>query len=128
MPPGRRHIERAAPPDAVHVVPRDDERRVPEQRAEPHPGTLTAATAGETGLRLISRLTAKETEAVTLVEPMGEGWVVHVEVVEDRRVPSSGDMLALYEAEMDGDGDLLSYRRVRRYRRGMIDDGEGVPR
>ena len=32
--------------------------------------------------------------------------------------------LALYEAEMDMEGDLLSYRRLRRYRRGRGDSSE----
>jgi hypothetical protein len=50
--------------------------------------------------------------------------VVEVEVVEDRRIPSSGDILALYEAEMDMEGNLLAYRRIRRYRRGRGDYGE----
>jgi hypothetical protein len=75
-------------------------------------------------LRHIADLTAKETEGITLVEPVEGGWVVNVEVVEDRRVPSSGDILALYEAEMDVEGNLLSYRRIRRYRRGKGDYGE----
>jgi hypothetical protein len=48
-----------------------------------------------------------------------------VDVVEDRRIPSSTDMLSTYEAEIDGDGELLSYRRVRRYPRGRGDNGDG---
>ncbi|GLX95025.1 gas vesicle protein [Herbidospora sp. NEAU-GS84] len=81
-------------------------------------GTLTAVTAGEAGVKLISGLTSKEAEGVTLVEPAESGWLVVVEVVEDRRIPSSGDILALYEADLDKEGNLLSYRRKARYRRG----------
>ncbi|WP_283133146.1 gas vesicle protein GvpO [Rhizohabitans arisaemae] len=92
-------------------------------RAEPRHGALSAAAAGETGLRHIAELTAREVEGVTLVKPAEEGWLVDVEVVEDRHIPSSGDVLALYEAELDSEGDLLSYRRLRRYRRGSGDDG-----
>ncbi len=43
-------------------------------------------------------------------------------VLEDRRVPSSGDILALYEAELDPDGSLLAYRRARRYSRNQATD------
>ncbi|MEV0149816.1 MULTISPECIES: gas vesicle protein GvpO [unclassified Nonomuraea] len=86
---------------------------------------LSAATAGETGLRHIAGLTAREPEGVTLVKPGDNGWTVDVEVVEDRRIPSSGDILALYEAELDAEGDLLSYRRLRRYRRGSGDSERG---
>ncbi|GAB1820022.1 gas vesicle protein GvpO [Herbidospora sp. RD11066] len=81
-------------------------------------GALTAVTAGEAGVKQIVGLTSKEAEGVTLVEPADEGWVVVVEVVEDRRIPSSGDILALYEADLDGEGNLLAYRRKARYRRG----------
>lgn len=83
---------------------------------------LSAETAGEAGLRHITGLTAKEVEGTTRVQPVEDGWVVEVEVVEDRRVPSSGDILALYEAELDMDGTLISYQRKRRYRRGNSDN------
>lgn len=44
---------------------------------------------------------------------------MEVEVVDDRHIPPpSADMLALYEVVLDLDGELLSYRRTRRYRRG----------
>lgn len=83
---------------------------------------LSAVSAGGAGLRHIAELTGKETEGITRVSPVEGGWKVEVEVVEDRRIPSSGDILALYEADMDTRGHLLSYRRVRRYRRGRGDD------
>ncbi|MFF5211706.1 gas vesicle protein GvpO [Streptosporangium sp. NPDC000396] len=85
---------------------------------------LSAMTAGAAGLRHIGELTGREPEGVTKVKPMEDGWTVEVEVVEDRRVPSTGDVLALYEAEIDEEGDLLSYRRLRRYRRGSGDTYE----
>jgi len=89
---------------------------------------MTALTAGERGLRYIADLTVRDAEAVTLVEPADDGWTVHVEIVEDRRIPSSGDVLAVYEAELDEEGDLRSYRRLRRYRRGTSEIGEGSSR
>ncbi|MFI7440515.1 gas vesicle protein GvpO [Nonomuraea indica] len=90
------------------------------------PRRLNAMTAGEAGLRHIAELTSRQTEGVTLVKPQDDGWLVGVEVVEDRRIPSSGDILALYEAELDEEGNLLSYRRLRRYRRGSGDLGEAA--
>jgi gas vesicle protein GvpO len=57
---------------------------------------------------------------ITGVEPTDEGgWIVEAEVVEDRRIPSTADMLALYEIELDANGELLAYRRTRRYMRGQ---------
>lgn len=89
------------------------------QAAEQPP--LTAAEAGRHGLRQIAELTGKNPEGVTGVEPTDDGWLVSIEVVEDRRIPSTTDLLATYETEMGPDGELVSYRRVRRYARGRGD-------
>ena len=62
---------------------------------------LSAAEAGREGLRQITELTGKEPESVTGVTRSQDGWLVTVEVVEDRRIPSSTDMLSTYEAEID---------------------------
>ena len=78
---------------------------------------LTAAEAAHEGLRQIAELTGKEPEGVTGVEPAEDGWMVGVELVEDRRIPSSTDILATYEVEVDAEGEQVSYRRVRRYAR-----------
>ena len=85
---------------------------------------LSAAEAGREGLEQITELTGKDPESVTGVEPSQDGWLVTVEVIEDRRIPSSTDLLSTYEAEIDNDGELLSYRRLRRYSRGRGDDGD----
>jgi Gas vesicle synthesis protein GvpO len=85
---------------------------------------LSAAEAGREGLEQITELTGKNSESVTGVERSQDGWLVNVEVVEDRRIPSSTDILSTYEAEIDNDGELLSYRRVRRYSRGSGDSGD----
>jgi hypothetical protein len=84
---------------------------------------LTAAQAAQAALRQIAELTGKQVEGVTRVGPTEDGWVVGIEVVEDRRIPSSSDILAAYEAGLDLDGELLSYRRVGRYPRGRGDRG-----
>ena len=86
---------------------------------------LSAAKAGQLGLRQIAELTGKDPEGVSGIEPSEDGWLVTVEVVEDRRIPSSTDLLATYRIELDLDGELLAYRRVRRYSRGRGDDGGG---
>ncbi|OUC93495.1 hypothetical protein CA984_26185 [Streptosporangium minutum] len=99
-----------------------------EEETEEPSGTrrraLSAVTAGRAGVRHIAELTGREAEGVVFVQPEQDGWRVGIEVVEDRRVPSSGDILALYEIDMDREGNLLSYRRTRRYKRGRGDDGE----
>ncbi|HEY1706191.1 MAG TPA: gas vesicle protein [Trebonia sp.] len=82
---------------------------------------LTAARAGRLGMEQISELTGKEPESVTGVSPSDDGWRITVEVVEDRRIPSSTDLLATYQTDLDSDGELISYRRIRRYSRGQGD-------
>jgi hypothetical protein len=85
---------------------------------------LSAAEAGREGLRQITELTGKDPESVTGVTRSEDGWRVTVEVVEDRRIPSSTDILSTYETEIADDGELLSYQRVRRYSRGRGDYGD----
>ncbi|MDQ4117261.1 MAG: gas vesicle protein, partial [Actinomycetota bacterium] len=70
----------------------------------------------------VVEMTGKSPEGVTSVSRSDDGWVVGVEVVETERIPDSADVLAIYEAELDGDAELMSYRRVRRYPRGRGDD------
>jgi hypothetical protein len=95
-----------------------DRRRRPGRRS----GGLSAGKAGQAALRQIAELTGKSPEGVHGVEPSEDGWTVGVDIVEDRRIPSSTDILATYEIDIDSDGELVSYRRVRRYQRGRGDD------
>ncbi|GAA2885947.1 hypothetical protein GCM10010472_50180 [Pseudonocardia halophobica] len=66
-------------------------------------------------------LTGRHPESVVSIEPRDGNWCVGVEVVETHRIPDSADILAIYEVLVRPDGDLLSYRRVRRYTRGQVD-------
>jgi len=83
--------------------------------------SLSARQAARVALRQILELTDKQAESITGVERREDGWTVSIEVVEDRRIPSSADILATYETRIDEDGELMSYRRVRRYSRGRGD-------
>jgi Gas vesicle synthesis protein GvpO len=97
--------------------PADGQRR-PTRRSRK---AMTAGEAAKAALREIAALTAKQPEGVTEVERTEDGWTVGIELVEDQRIPSSADILATYETTIDADGELLSYRRVRRYARGRGD-------
>jgi hypothetical protein len=50
-----------------------------------------------------------------------DGWMVTVQVVELSRIPSTTDVLASYEVTLDQQGELLGYRRGRRYYRNQTD-------
>jgi hypothetical protein len=101
------------------------DRLAGEARQHGRHGRLSAVQAGRAGLEQIAELTGRQPEGVTGVEPGEDGWIVSVEVVEDPRIPSSSDILATYETEFDLSGELLSYRRVRRYARGRGDSFGG---
>jgi Gas vesicle synthesis protein GvpO len=87
--------------------------------ADEVPVTVIARTARS----VIEELTGKPATGVAWVEPGEGGWFVGVEVLEDHRVPSTADVLGLYEAEIGAGGDLLAYRRLRQYQRGRGDTG-----
>ena len=86
---------------------------------------LPADAAARVGLRHIAELTGKAVTGVVSLDRSDGGWTVGVEVVEDRRIPSSADILAVYQVEIDGAGELRGYRRTRRYPRGR-GDADGV--
>ncbi|HVV12798.1 gas vesicle protein GvpO [Amycolatopsis sp.] len=87
---------------------------------------LSASAAAAEALRHIGELVTSPPVGVTSVEPVEDGWLIEVEVLEERRIPSSSDMLALYEVELDHDGELLAYRRRSRYARGRAGTGNGA--
>lgn len=117
--PSRSHDEKADEEDYAESTA---EKPAPRR----DPGELTAATAAKEGMEQIAAVTNRTPEGVTSVEPSDTGWVVEVEILEDQHIPSSSDILGLYEVEMDADGTLMSYRRTQRYQRGRASgDGGG---
>jgi hypothetical protein len=48
--------------------------------------------------------------------------VVTVEVLEVGRVPETTDVLASYDVVVDEEGDVMEYRRLRRYLRAQVED------
>ena len=84
------------------------------QRQDQRGGSGVASTARE----VVRDLTGKEPESVTGMDRQEDGWVVEVEVLELQRIPTTTDVLATYQVELDGDGELKGYRRVERYLRG----------
>jgi len=98
----------------------------------------TKAKAGDAvreAVRQLAELTGRQPESVLGVQrddgdgngngDNKDGWRVTVEIVEMRRVPNSTDLLGCYEVTLDSDGDLVEYRRTRRYARGQSDEGDG---
>ena len=86
----------------------------------------SAATVGARGVLTTARELASELgwnwEALSGLRREGDGWTVAMDVVETRRVPSTTDVIAVYEVDFDDTGELLGYRRLRHYVRGRGDN------
>ena len=74
----------------------------------------------------VEELFGKPVEAVSGFEQSngdggGKGWTVTLELLELARIPDTTSLLGTYEAALDGDGNLLGAKRVRRYPRNQTD-------
>jgi hypothetical protein len=83
---------------------------------------LSGREAIERVRRDLPQLLGRPIEAVLGVQRENDnGWMVTVQVVELSRVPMTTDVLASYEVTLDQEGELLGYRRERRYYRNQTD-------
>lgn len=73
----------------------------------------------------LAELTGMVAESVSTFEQTEDGWTLEVEVLELERVPDTMSLMASYLVELDHDGELTGYRRVRRYERGRADPRSG---
>jgi hypothetical protein len=79
---------------------------------------LSAAQLAQRARRELAAITGLESEGVTALERGDAGtWRVTVELLELSRIPETDDMMGSYEAQLDESGELLRYRRLRRYAR-----------
>ncbi|MEV7975696.1 gas vesicle protein [Streptomyces sp. NPDC086519] len=69
----------------------------------------------------LAELTGMAAESVSSFEQTEDGWELEVEVLELPRVPDTMSLMASYQVELDPQGQLTGYRRVRRYERGRAD-------
>jgi hypothetical protein len=83
------------------------------------PKRMSGPKVAQAAVQQLIELVGKQPEGVTGLQRTEDGWTVQVEVLEVRRVPDTTDVLSSYEVDMDSDGDLMGYRRLRRYVRGV---------
>jgi gas vesicle protein GvpO len=78
----------------------------------------------------VEELFGKPVESVSAFEQSSDdgngdggdkGWTVTLELLELERIPDTTSLLGTYEATLDGDGNLLGAKRVRRYPRNQSD-------
>jgi hypothetical protein len=70
----------------------------------------------------LTALLGRPVEAVLGVQRDDDGWVVRAQVTELSRIPPTTDVLGEYEVTTDEQGELLGYRRRRRYHRNQVDE------
>ncbi|MEU1271066.1 gas vesicle protein [Streptomyces sp. NPDC005799] len=86
--------------------------------ASKRPGPMEVLRNARTQL---AELTGMAAESVSSFEQTEDGWCLEVEVLELARVPDTMSLMASYQVDLDPDGQLTGYRRVRRYERGRAD-------
>jgi Gas vesicle synthesis protein GvpO len=112
----------AAP--AKKAAPAKEAAARPEQAAQPGGpnGTPPLRTVAIGAAAQLAELIGRTPQAIVGVEKVDDGWRVLVEVVESRRIPETTDIMAVYEVDVSGGGDVSGYRRVSRYVRGRIEE------
>jgi hypothetical protein len=73
-------------------------------------------------LQEMTALVGCPAEGITGMRQEDGAWVMTVEVLEMARIPESADVLATYDVQVDGQGQVVEFRRRRRYLRGQTDD------
>lgn len=68
-----------------------------------------------------SELSGNNPEQVSGLRSSEDGWSVLVEVVDVERVPSTTSILSTYRVDVDSEGGLVGYERIRRYTRASTD-------
>ncbi|MER5255899.1 MULTISPECIES: gas vesicle protein [unclassified Streptomyces] len=96
----------------------DSTEKAESGRAKRRPGPMEVLRTARTQL---AELTGMAAESVSSFEQTDDGWTLEIEVLELTRVPDTMSLLASYQVECDPQGELLGYRRVRRYERGRAD-------
>jgi Gas vesicle synthesis protein GvpO len=87
-------------------------------------GGLSAGEAVDEARRQLGALIGRPVESVFGMErDDDDNWRMSIQVVELARIPNSTDVLGSYDVTLDGDGDVVSYRRTRRYARSQADEG-----
>lgn len=73
----------------------------------------------------LKALTGLEAETVSSVQKQGDLWDVTVDMIEMRMTPNTRDVLAIYDVQMDCEGNVLGYRRMGRYVRSQVEIANG---
>jgi hypothetical protein len=104
----------------------DEEEGSDGERRPSRQGRLSGVQVAQRARSQLAELTGLEAESVIAFERADDTWRVKVELLELSRVPETDDMLGIYEANLDENGELLRYRRLRRYPRSQAGEERAV--
>jgi hypothetical protein len=73
----------------------------------------------------LQSLTGLTAETVSSIQRQGEVWDVTVDLIELHMTPNTRDVLAVYDVQLDDEGNLVGYRRMGRYVRSQVEISNG---
>ena len=87
---------------------------------------ITFSNAIKKAREELNMLIGLEIESTVSAEPNADGWLVTLEAIEQRSIPDSLDILAVYETMLDGDGNVSEFKRIRLRKRIDTSDPDSV--
>jgi hypothetical protein len=74
-----------------------------------------------TALVQFAELSGQEPDRVSGIRPADDGWSLLVDVVDLERVPATTSVMSTYRVDVDENGELTGYERIRRFTRSSVD-------
>jgi hypothetical protein len=107
----------------VTAPDRDEHRSGPGRRAgrDVSGGSDGLVRVIGSALSQFAQLTGQEPERVSGMRAAEDGWSLLADVLELERIPSTTSVIATYRVDVDEDGNLRGYERLRRFVRGATD-------
>lgn len=90
-----------------------------EQSAEE---TLSLTAIARKAKEQLNEVTGMKPETISSIRYDEQYWYVNVETLELSRIPPTTDIMSSFQVQMDGDGELVEYRRLRRYYRNQVQE------
>jgi hypothetical protein len=86
---------------------------------------MRASEIGGLAKAELQALTGLSAETVSSVQMQGDHWDVTVDMLELHVTPNSRDVLAIYDVQIDTEGNIIGYRRMGRYVRSQVEISNG---
>ena len=72
-------------------------------------------------MNTLQELVGFTVEGVIGIRETENGWEYELEVLEMERIPETNDVMATYSVQVNAEGEIVGYRRNRRYTRAQIE-------